>query len=224
MKSKFIIVFFLSLVSLCNAQIVYTPNGSQVYAYYRPEMSAYDIAYYTAECISLYPNADILTDASTTYNCHSYAWNIIEGGPICWLNQSPHLYLYWDDGSYEQTTEVNAVKIFYYNGDHSAVKSTTHAGKYESKWGRYPLVRHSPDYGPYFYSMQYRRYYQRCSTSIVDFINQTVTTPETVTSCSDIYVQYVTVINGAKLTLDAVGATTVQSDFEVALGSELEIK
>jgi hypothetical protein len=155
MKLKFIVVFFWALVNLYNAQTVYlyTPNGSQVYAFKNSEMSSYDIAYCNADCAATYPNAEILATATATYNCHSYAWNITEGGTaVCWLNQYPDLHLYWDDGSYEQTTEADAVKVFYYNGDHSAVKSTTHAGKYESKWGAYPLVRHSPEYGPSIYS------------------------------------------------------------------------
>lgn len=164
MKSKFITVFFLSLVCLCNAQTVYlyTPKGSQVYAFQPSEMSPSDIAYYTAGCASVYPNAEILSNATATYNCHSYAWNIAEGGTtICWLNQDPDLHRYWDDGSYEETTEAEAEKVFYYNGDHSAVKSITHGGKYESKWGKGPLVRHSPEYGPDIYNMQYRRYYRK---------------------------------------------------------------
>jgi subtilisin family serine protease len=56
------------------------------------------------------------------------------------------------------------------------------------------------------------------------FTNQTVTTNTTVTSCDDIIVQNVTVTNGAKLTLDAAGTTTIGSNFEVQLGSQLEIK
>jgi hypothetical protein len=225
MKSKSIIVFFLSLVSLCNAQDVYlyTPNGSQVYAYEEPEMSSSDIAYYNAECASSYPNAEILATASATYNCHSYAWNLTEGGTtICHLDQFPDLHLYWDDGSYQQTTEANAVKIFYYepDSDHSAVISTTHAGKYESKWGSYPLVRHSPEYGPYT-NMQNRRYYR--PTPVVNFTNQIVTTNTTIVSSGNINVQNVTVKNGAKLTLDAVGEVNIIGDFEVELGSEFEI-
>jgi hypothetical protein len=61
-----------------------------------------------------------------------------------------------------------------------------------------------------------------CST--VNFTNQTVTTDNIVTNCGDIYVQNVTVTNGAKLTLDAAGETLVESNFEVQSGSELEIK
>ena len=54
--------------------------------------------------------------------------------------------------------------------------------------------------------------------------NRTVTTNTTVTGCGDINVQNVTVTNGAKLTLDAAGEVNIISDFEVAAGSELEIK
>jgi subtilisin family serine protease len=57
----------------------------------------------------------------------------------------------------------------------------------------------------------------------VNFTNQTVTTDTTVTSCGDIYVQNVTVTNGAKLTLDAAGKTVIGSNFEVPIGSRLEI-
>jgi hypothetical protein len=65
----------------------------------------------------------VLANASITYNCHSFAWNLMEGGSLCWLDQLPDLHKYWDDGSYIETTESSAKKIFYYNGDHSAVKS-----------------------------------------------------------------------------------------------------
>jgi len=60
--------------------------------------------------------------------------------------------------------------------------------------------------------------------STVNFFNQTVTTNTTVTSCGDINLQNVTVTNGAKLILDAVGEVNIISNFEVALGSEFEIR
>ena len=60
---------------------------------------------------------------------------------------------------------------------------------------------------------------------VVDFISQSVTSNQTVeNSCGDINVQNVTVTSTAKLTLDAAGITTIVSDFDLALGSELEIK
>ena len=58
----------------------------------------------------------------------------------------------------------------------------------------------------------------------VNLFNQIVTTNTTITSCGDINVQNVKVQNGAKLILDAAGEVNIISDFEVDLGSELEIK
>jgi hypothetical protein len=57
-----------------------------------------------------------------------------------------------------------------------------------------------------------------------NFSNQNVTTNKIVISCGDINVQNVTVQSNAKLTLDAQGSTVITRDFEVKLGSELEIK
>jgi hypothetical protein len=58
----------------------------------------------------------------------------------------------------------------------------------------------------------------------VDFTNRTVTDNTTVTTCDDIYIQDITVQNGAKLILDAAGEVNIISDFEVEPGSEPEIK
>jgi hypothetical protein len=57
-----------------------------------------------------------------------------------------------------------------------------------------------------------------------NFVDQIITTDTTVTSDCSIYMQDVTVTNGAKLTLDAAGRVNIISGFEVELGSELEIK
>ena len=88
---------------------------------------------------------------------------MVEGGPTCWLNQSPDLHQYWDDGSYVETSLAYAEKIYYYAGDggHSAVPSPTVSGMYESKWGEAPLMRHYIDDGPTSYMMSYRRYYAK---------------------------------------------------------------
>lgn len=83
-----------------------------------------------------------------------------EGGPECWINANPDLHKYWDDGSYIETTAEHASKIYYYDGDHSAVVSPSVPGMYESKWGWGPLMRHAPDYGPYTL-MNNRRYYTK---------------------------------------------------------------
>jgi hypothetical protein len=62
---------------------------------------------------------------------------------------------------------------------------------------------------------------QACIT--VNFASRTVSTRSTVEAC-DINVQNVTVTNGARLTLDAIGETVIESDFEAQSGSQLEIK
>ena len=63
-----------------------------------------------------------------------------------------------------------------------------------------------------------------CTTPTLNFTYQTVTINRTITSCGNINVQNVKVQNGAKLILDALGEVNIISDFEVQLGSELEIK
>ena len=63
-----------------------------------------------------------------------------------------------------------------------------------------------------------------CQTQI-HFINQTVNANTTITNnCGNINVQNVTVRNNTKLTFDAAGETTIDGNFEIQLGSELEIK
>lgn len=61
-----------------------------------------------------------------------------------------------------------------------------------------------------------------CATPY-SFTDQTVSSDKTISSCGDINVQNVNVQNGAKLTLDATGSTTINSTFEVQLGSEIDI-
>ncbi len=58
---------------------------------------------------------------------------------------------------------------------------------------------------------------------VVNFTDQTVTTTINITSC-DINVKNVNIQNGAKLILDATDMTTIESDLEMELGAELEMK
>lgn len=143
-----------------------TPNNSVIEGILFSEMSDYEKQQIAAQIQREYPDAQILDAPSNLYNCHSYAWNMTEGGPTCWINYvkkqdgSANLYLYWQDGSYEQTTGSWFSKIHYYQGDHSAVSSSV-AGMYESKWGQGPLMRHTPTDVPSDYQASYRRYYLR---------------------------------------------------------------
>lgn len=152
-----ILAFAVKANYLCSQ--IYTPKGHYVTVLTNSEYPSGTITNLTNDFQSTYPNAEILQPASNRYNCHSYAWYRSEGGTgYYWLNQSPDLHWYWDDGSYIETTQQYAEKVFYYDGDHSAIISPTNSSKYESKWGSLPLVRHDPNYVPYS-QPSHRKYY-----------------------------------------------------------------
>jgi hypothetical protein len=144
----------------------YTPLASPVRAYNQiPEMSTKDKNNWSEFVSVHYPNALELNAPSATkrYNCHSYAWHFSEGGDRVWIGyyswQKADEDIYWEDGSYIRlSSEVEATKISYYDGNHSAIQ-TSHQGTYISKWGVGPLMRHANNYGPDEYGMDKRNYY-----------------------------------------------------------------
>lgn len=145
---------------------VYTLWGTPVEGMLFSELTSNEINSLDTYYRNTFPNAIFLKSSSKTYNCHSYAWNMTDGGKTCWINHSlsndatanSNLKKYWSDPiGYNETTEVNATRIHYYLSDHSAIKSSV-AGYYESKWGMAPLMRHAPEYGPYS-NMKSRHYY-----------------------------------------------------------------
>lgn len=157
---------------------VYTCNGSQI-ATISPnrELTALEKADAKAQLLTGSLShlgitvSDIIEEASSAYNCHAYAWHLTEGNSNnVWINQyrngNDNLSKYWSDGCFIEAAESQAEKIFYYSGDHSAVKSA-YTGKYESKWGQFPVVRHTPTQVPYNYPDN-RRYYKKfqCSSPI----------------------------------------------------------
>lgn len=163
-------IFFIGFQSLFaqnnSSGTVYTPNKSRVVYIDRTneEFSLAEIEEQTNYTRTTYPQAVILSPATRTYNCHSYAWYLSEGGTDkVWINSVQNgvanLEKYWTDGSYVECSSSEARKIHYYEGDHSAIPAGS--GLYESKWGALPLVRHAPDYVPYSYVSDYRRYYRR---------------------------------------------------------------
>jgi hypothetical protein len=124
------------------------------------ELAAVDYALFNSNgelyYLGIQPS-DIISGATSYYNCHAYAWHLTEGYTNqVWINQTnvnetANLNKYWDPnvGCFtEVSSEVVAEKIFYYSGDHSAVKSSV-SGKYESKWGKMYVIRHSPTQVPY---------------------------------------------------------------------------
>ena len=144
----------------------YTPVGSPVTAYNQiPEMSYQDKVDWSVEVSTNYPQATELNphSATTSYNCHAYAWHISQQGDIVWIGyysgQEDDEDIYWTDGSYIRlNSESGADKISYYQDNHSAIQTSTQ-GTYKSKWGEGPLMQHARNYGPSTYKMNYRYYY-----------------------------------------------------------------
>ena len=153
-----------------------------------------------------YPGTTFLADATKTYNCHNYAWHMTDGGAYTyWMNQinqslAANISKYWTDGSYvEVCSDAAASRIFYYAGDHSAVKSTV-SGMYESKWGPNIRIRHSPTNVPPEYIGSSRRYF--ASTKI---------SGSTATLCSGSRNFTVANISGASYTWVVSGTLSIVS-------------
>lgn len=120
-----------------------TPNNTSVQAYIQAEFTQPVIDQLNDTYKNTYGAGNYVSTASNTYNSHSYAWNMKERGITCWLNTSPDLHQYWDDTSYEVTTETLATKIHYHSIDYTAIKSSV-SGMYEGKFSTGPVMRHSP--------------------------------------------------------------------------------
>ena len=103
---------------------------------------------------------DFLSEATLTYNCHSYAWHMFEGhqSDRVWLGYfSADEDVYWNDESYYEVPESLATKVRY-SDEHSAVRLSSNL--YLSKWGSWPLVEHAPNNVPAGYGAPYK-YYKR---------------------------------------------------------------
>lgn len=104
-----------------------------------------DNVYMNSKLTIQYPNAQKLEEATSTYNCHAYAWHISEGGNRVWIGYYTATAedIYWQDGSYiEVTNPIKGDKVVYVNDNHSAV-TTSENGIVISKWGQWPLLKHS---------------------------------------------------------------------------------
>lgn len=142
---------------------IYTPNGSPVLAWnlYQNELDEVDKAQLAYSAVYNY-GATIISEATKTYNCHGYAWNVAEGGDSVWicLNSVTDENIYWTDGSYVEVDESLATKVSYdeNTANHSAVRITHNV--YRSKWGAGPLVEHAPNSCPYNTTMP-KKFYRK---------------------------------------------------------------
>jgi hypothetical protein len=131
-------------------QTVYLENNWDT-----PSLIAGWEAYAAQEIINNNWDAVRIGPATSNYNCHSYAWNVTEGGSStdAWLsatyNGNQNLPKYWTNDAYTSTSYVaDHEKIFFSADDHSAVTTAT-TGKVRSKWGSWPLYEHSTAQCPY---------------------------------------------------------------------------
>lgn len=130
---------------------IYTPNNSLVTdTYFIDErLSEADKQAWQEYVEATYPGAVILDEATSTYNCHGYAWHISEGGERVWLGVTDvdAEDIYWEDKSYVAVDD-DYTKISYASDNHSAV-AAAEEGWFVSKWGEGCLVKHQPANCPY---------------------------------------------------------------------------
>ena len=139
---------------------VKTPKGSNVIAYIPDEMSSGNRAYWDSYFESAYPNAEQINtygsySSSNKFNCHGYAWHMVESGSNLndprWIGYyyTTREDIYMSDGSYVQVAnEMYPGKVSWSSGDHSAI-TTSQSGVFKSKWNKYPLFEHDWNDTPY---------------------------------------------------------------------------
>lgn len=139
---------------------VSTQNGSQVSAYIRgEELSASQISQINSEVAMAYPNAQRLRNATTNYNCHSYALFNTQALNVYWI---PYPSYFLTDGSYVSVgsypTAVNQ-RLYYPLSayEHTAIITSYGSGSVinssvicTSKWGLTGLYSHNATDCPYF--------------------------------------------------------------------------
>lgn len=135
---------------------VKTPKGSSITVIKRT-YSASEALSAQKYTVDNFPNAVIVRNATTNYNCHSYAWYSQSSSNPYWMN-NPAEYMF--DGSYTKvgtTPTATNQKVCYtqyplnnpyvHSGIVYSISGSTI--KLTSKWGAGPLVIHNVTYSPY---------------------------------------------------------------------------
>ncbi len=205
--SSTLIALFILLS--CNEVIgqIYTPQGSYVSVISRGEqLTVAEKEALKQEWTKKYPRAIYWGEATTTYNCHAYAWSVSEGGKKYWMN-TPNDDIYMTDGSYIQTyqSDPKARKVSYGNDDHSAI-IPSHGGLYFiSKWGAGCLMKHT--YRDCPYTSTGLKFYKLSMEMSGDEI---IALPSTTTSVTRTYTLS-NVPHGARVEWDVAGRGTIIS-------------
>lgn len=173
-----IIIFIYCLLSSYFAigqtyTTIYTPLGKAVQCEVHEELSQATLQQATNAYLDTFPNAIIIDVASNLYNSNGYALMVKNGRNSCWINKldsdgNSNVEKFFTNDYYKEVTssssQSSAPLVYYYSDGHSAVKSTTYTGKYESKWNNGPVMCHDIDYVP-FPNPSNRKYYTKKSYS-----------------------------------------------------------
>lgn len=173
MLSAFLIVAFHASVLAESESIdltfktttVFTPRGTPVDArIYSESIASAEMSRINERWAATVQSqgAEILSDATYTYNCHGYTWYMSEGGNGRLYIENPQPYL--TDGSYAEikASEVaKGDKVLYGDGVHSGVIADEPEWVI-SKWSDGPLVKHRlrdvpPEFGSTFELTFYRK-------------------------------------------------------------------
>ncbi len=130
-------LIYIVILNFVATKRKYTSMGSLVSDTYIVEesLTPADIVYMNSKLTIQYPNAQKLEEATSTYNCHAYAWHISEGGNRVWIGYYTATAedIYWQVGSYiEVTNPIKGDKVVYVNDNHSAVTTSIIASKASS--------------------------------------------------------------------------------------------
>lgn len=149
----------LTKADIIGTVAVYTRFGKQIEGDIYEEITPAEYNNALIETYSFNPNAEVVDNPTHSYNCHSYAWNMSDGGTTCWIEPytslgGPNIEKYWTQDYYGTTSQSYADKAVYFGWGsfpvHSAVLYSS--GTWESKWGYGPVVRHALYNVPYYYS------------------------------------------------------------------------
>ncbi|OGK05468.1 MAG: hypothetical protein A2487_08610 [Candidatus Raymondbacteria bacterium RifOxyC12_full_50_8] len=223
--SLILTALLMSLTTVGNADgyvvidTIYTPKGTPVLLHYSgPEYNDSTMAALNALFQELYPNATLLSDASMLYICHSFAWNMSEGGPIG--NNSDAAYI--TDGSYVEKGYSGWTEKVSYGNDHSAIQ-TTEWGIVDSKWNTDPLFRHAIDYCPYDpVNLSFYVHYGRTVRNMTFNIGYQY--DRRVASNGDMPMDSSIVDSGAKVDFLAGGTITISPPFHIENGATVSIR
>ncbi|AWB68310.1 hypothetical protein C2869_18695 [Saccharobesus litoralis] len=136
------------------AATVSTPMGTSVTVLERAPLTSSQVAAYNQSFLDSWPYAQLIEDASSLYNCHSFAFYWFNPANPYWMNDPS---AYWQDGSYNVVTDGSLAyrdNIEYYeNGQlqHSGPVYSYNNGVIGvlSKWGSWPIAYHHYLYTPY---------------------------------------------------------------------------